>query len=101
MSDARQNYDLVDAADGRVVASVRYLWPEEPVDCCICGKPTFDHFGVPYYCGPVRSGKSEGGYRAACERCYGRWSAWDDALTEYDSWVAALSSGSGEQEERK
>lgn len=70
--------------------SVRHLWPEEPCDCCICGRPTLDHFAVPYYCGAVRSGKSEGGYAPACQRCYDRWARWDDAMEEYDSWLAVL-----------
>ena len=87
---ARQNFDVVDATDGHVLASVRHLWPEEPSDCCICGKPTLDHFAVPYYCGPVRSGQSEGGYAPACQPCYARWEKWDDALAEYDSWIDVL-----------
>lgn len=78
---------------GERVLSVRYLTPTEPSDCCMCGRSTFDHFAVPYYCGPVRSGKSEGGYAPACQRCYDRWARWDDALEEYDSWLAVLREG--------
>lgn len=45
---------------------------------------------MPYYCGPVRSGQSEGGYAPACQRCYTRWAAWDDAMEEYASWLTLL-----------
>lgn len=83
-----RDYDVLEG--GEVVVSVRYLTPTEPSDCCMCGRSTFDHFAVPYYCGPVRSGKSEGGYAPACRRCYDRWARWDDAMEEYDSWLALL-----------
>lgn len=83
-----RDYDVYDG--GERVLSVRYLTPTEPSDCCMCGRSTFDHFAVPYYCGPVRSGKSEGGYAPACQRCYDRWARWDDAMEEYDSWLAVL-----------
>jgi hypothetical protein len=87
------DYDVVDSKTGESVMLVRHLWPQEPVDCCICEKPTYSSFCVPYYCGPVQSGKSQGGYKTACERCYARWEKWDDGLTEYDSWsVAATAS---------
>lgn len=75
---------------GETVVTVYNLTPPEPCDCCICGRATLDRFAVPYYCGPVRSGKSEGGYAPACQRCYTRWAAWDDAMEEYDSWLAVL-----------
>lgn len=78
---------------GDTVLTVYNLTPPEPVDCCMCGRATLDHFAVPYYCGPVRSGKSEGGYAAACRGCYDRWARWDDALEEYDSWLAVLAHG--------
>lgn len=35
---------------------------------------------VPWYCGPVAEGESEGGYKTVCARCYGRWEAWDASL---------------------
>ncbi|MCC2673084.1 MAG: hypothetical protein K0R58_31 [Ramlibacter sp.] len=92
----RQNYDLIDTTDGKVLASVRYLWPEEPCDCCICNRPTLDHFAVPYYCGATRTGKSDGGYAPACRRCYDRWEVWDNAMEEYDSWLAVLAAGVAE-----
>lgn len=88
-----RNYDVIDTATGEAVLLVRYLTPTEPSDCCMCGRSTFDHFAVPYYCGPVRTGKSEGGYAPACQRCYDRWARWDDALEEYDSWLAVLREG--------
>jgi hypothetical protein len=80
------DYDVIDAASGETVAMVRHLWPREPSGCCMCEKPTFSSFCVPYYCGPTRTGKSEGGYAPACESCYARWEKWDDALAEYESW---------------
>lgn len=64
---------------GELVLSVRRLWPEPPVQCCVCGRDTFSHLCVPYYCGPVRDGCSEGGHAPACERCYARWERWNDA----------------------
>lgn len=73
------DYDVIDASDGAVLARVRYLWPAEPVDCCICSRPTFSTLSVPYYCGAVREGCSEGGYAVACEPCYARWERWNDA----------------------
>lgn len=72
-----RNFDLIE--DGRTVLSVRYLNHDEPVQCCICERPTFSTFCVPFYCGAVREGCSEGGYNTACERCYARWERWNDA----------------------
>jgi hypothetical protein len=59
--------------------TVVHLWVE-PIDCAMCGKPTFDHFAVPWYCGPVATGESEGGYRSTCRCCHDRWARWDDSL---------------------
>ncbi len=73
---AVRDYDLVDVATGDVVMIVRHMWPAEPVECCICGKDTHSPHAVPYYCGVVREGQSEGGYKSACEPCYNRWEAW-------------------------
>lgn len=72
------NFDLLE--DGEVVLRVRYLTPREPIDCVQCGKPTLDTFGVPYYCGVVREGCSEGGYAIACLVCYQKWQRWNDLL---------------------
>jgi hypothetical protein len=72
-----RGYDVFEG--GERVLSVRYLNQEEPVTCCICERPTFSTLAVPYYCGAVREGCSEGGYSHACERCYARWERWNDA----------------------
>lgn len=72
------NYDVIDRATGEAVLRVRYLTPQEPIDCCICGKPTFSTLAVPYYCGAVREGCSEGGYAVACQPCHDRWERWND-----------------------
>lgn len=74
---SRRDYDVIEG--GHIVVSVRYLNDEEPVDCCICERKTFSKLAVPYYCGAVREGCSEGGYAVACERCYPRWERWNDA----------------------
>jgi hypothetical protein len=62
--------------------TVILLWPMPPADCCMCGKPCEGPkaWAVPYYCGPVPMGCSDGGYREACEPCYQKWEAWDDSL---------------------
>lgn len=59
--------------------TVVHLIHDMEVDCCICERPTVSKLCVPYYCGPVREGCSEGGYSHACERCYARWERWNDA----------------------
>jgi len=92
--------DYVDASGERVLTVIN-LTPPEPVDCCICGKDTTDHYAVPYYCGPVREGKSEGGYKAACARCYARWEAWDSAHAEYESWLPIPAAGVSVDGERQ
>lgn len=86
------NYDVLDAATGEALLMVRHLWPEEPVQCCMCDKPTHSRMCVPYYCGATRTGKSEGGYSTAYKTCYSRWEKWDDAGAEYDSWLEQLRS---------
>ena len=75
------DFDVIDRATGDVLVRVRHLWGDDPVACCMCERETFDHFAVPYYCGPVLDGQSEGGYRVACAGCYRRWSDWSDART--------------------
>lgn len=72
------DYDVIDSATGEAVIRVRYLSWEEPVNCCICDKPTYSHFCVPYYCGAVRVGHPEAGGAVACEPCYQRWEKWND-----------------------
>lgn len=60
--------------------TVVHLIHEMEVECCMCGRATFSKLCVPYYCGPVRDGCSEGGYAHACERCYARWERWNDGI---------------------
>ncbi|MEJ8837619.1 hypothetical protein [Ramlibacter sp. AN1133] len=73
-----RNYDVIEAASGNVVRSVRHLFAEQPVDCCMCGQPTFSRLCVPFYERAVREGRSDGGYATACDPCYGRWEVWND-----------------------
>jgi hypothetical protein len=75
----RRDFDVIDAATGEVVMAVRHLWPEETVECCMCPQQADHSFAVPYYCGPVLEGHSEGGYKVACAWCYARWEAWSNA----------------------
>lgn len=63
--------------DGPVV--VVHLW-QEPEECNMCGTLGNHKHAVPWYCGPVPQGESEGGYKAVCERCHDKWSAWDSSL---------------------
>jgi hypothetical protein len=49
-------------------------------NCCMCDKEGDWDDAVPYYCGPVAEGKSEGGYRTACPTCFLRWKKWNDSL---------------------
>lgn len=74
-----RDFDLVDP-DGTVVLSVRHLWGEDPLECGMCEEPTFDHFAVPWYCGPVATGTEQAGYRVCCKPCHDRWARWDDSL---------------------
>ena len=69
-----QDYDVLQ--DGEAVLRVRYLWPQEPSECCMCDQPTHSTLAVPYYCGPVRDGQSEGCHAVACSACYQRWTDW-------------------------
>ena len=87
-----RDFDVVDRETGDVLVMVRHLWSEDPVDCCMCGKPTFHRFCVPYYERPVAEVASRGGYRVTCEPCYRRWEAWNsqiNAQIEYESWTTA------------
>lgn len=76
-TSAGMRIDTVDA-DGSSVLRV-HLW-RDPDECSMCGVLGFHVHCVPWYCGPVASGESEGGYKAVCARCYGRWEAWDAGL---------------------
>lgn len=70
----------VDHIDDRGNSFLRiHLW-QEPDECNMCGALGYHHYAVPWYCGPVATGENEGGYKAVCERCYGRWEAWDNSL---------------------
>lgn len=70
----------VDHIDAEGNASLRiHLW-RDPDECNMCGALGYHSHAVPWYCGPVAEGDSEGGYKAVCVRCYGRWEAWDASL---------------------
>ena len=79
-------------AEGRAWLTV-HLWDFDSVECAMCRVVTRHRFAVPWYCGPVAEGDSEGGYKCVCELCHDRWAAWNEpilaARAEYDSWGAA------------
>lgn len=62
---------------------VHIMTPPLPIDCAMCPAVGDWLHCVPYYCGPVAEGCSEGGYRAVCQSCYKRWSRWNDSLNYY------------------
>lgn len=68
-------------SSGELVARVINLWAE-PLECAMCGALGHWRHAVPWYCGPVAEGDSEGGYNTTCEPCHDRWAAWNDALPE-------------------
>lgn len=51
-----------------------------PIECAMCGREGDHHHAVPWYCGPVLEGESDGGYKTVCEPCYARWEAWSDSM---------------------
>ncbi|MGE0675056.1 MAG: hypothetical protein AB7O64_18590 [Methylibium sp.] len=69
--------DHIDA-DGDSVLRI-YLW-RDPDECSMCGTLGYHSHAVPWYCGPVAYGESEGGYKTVCKRCHDRWEAWDASL---------------------
>ncbi|MCQ9375148.1 hypothetical protein NMQ14_12890 [Methyloversatilis sp. XJ19-13] len=76
-TSAGMRIDAVDA-DGNSVLRI-HLW-RDPEDCNMCGALGYHSHAVPWYCGPVAEGESEGGYKTVCARCYCRWEAWDSSL---------------------
>lgn len=62
--------------------TVIHLW-EEPTECNMCGAVGFHAHAVPWYCGPVAEGESEGGYKTVCKGCHDKWAKWDDSLRYY------------------
>lgn len=58
------------------------LSPPDPITCAMCEAEGYFEHAVPYYCGPVLEGHSEGGYRSVCGPCYARWEAWSNRITE-------------------
>lgn len=65
-------------ADGNAVLIV-HLWAG-PDQCNVCGAEGFHSHAVPWYCGPVAMGASDGGYKSVCRSCYERWAAWDASI---------------------
>lgn len=55
----------------------------EPYECAMCGSIGFHKHAVPWYCGPVLEGQSEGGYKSVCKPCHDRWEAWSDSFEYY------------------
>ena len=66
-------------AEGNAVLIV-HLWDFDAVECAMCGESTRHHYAVPWYCGPVAEGASDGGYKCVCKPCHDRWAAWDSSL---------------------
>lgn len=62
--------------------TVIHLWQEQE-ECNMCGALGYHHKCVPWYCGPVAEGDSEGGYKSVCNSCYTRWERWNDSLHYY------------------
>lgn len=58
---------------------VVHLW-QEPQECNMCGAVGHHRHAVPWYCGPVLEGGSEGGYKTVCEPCHDRWAKWSDSM---------------------
>lgn len=74
------HYDL--EINGHPVRVV-HLWPPDPIECAMCSAFGDWTWCVPYYCGPVAEGCSEGGYRSVCKKCHDRWARWNDSLKYY------------------
>ncbi|OTP79437.1 hypothetical protein [Caballeronia sordidicola] len=53
------------------------------IECAMCDAIGDWVYAVPYYCGPVAEGMSEGGYRCVCKPCHDRWARWNDSLMYY------------------
>jgi hypothetical protein len=53
--------------------------PSTACDCAMCATFGDWRHAVPWYCGPVAEGQSEGAYRAVCPTCYAAWEQWDAA----------------------
>jgi len=47
---------------------VVHLW-QEPDECAMCEAIGYHEWAVPWYCGPVAEGHSEGGYKTTCKPC--------------------------------
>lgn len=62
--------------------NVHYVW-EHPIECGMCGDIVYDPvtYDVPWYCGPVMEGCSDGGYRTVCKKCFNKWEAWNSTRT--------------------
>lgn len=67
------------------------LTPHQPIECAMCEAVGLFDCAVPYYCGPVLEGQSQGGYRCVCRPCYRRWEAWSERITRERAQAAALS----------
>jgi hypothetical protein len=70
--------DYVDSEGNTVL--VVHLWDGAPDECNMCGALGRHRHGVPWYCGPVMEGESEGGYKCVCRPCHDRWAAWNDSM---------------------
>lgn len=69
----------IDMGESRCPITVIRMW-EILIECAMCGKEGFHRHAVPWYCGPVREGCSEGGYKTVCRRCHDRWAVWNDKV---------------------
>ena len=65
--------------NGIEIALIIDMWAA-PIECGKCGIEDFHNYCVPWYCGPVLEGESEGGYRTVCKSCHDKWAKWSDKI---------------------
>jgi hypothetical protein len=71
----------IESADALI--RVINMTPPLEIECAMCDAVGDWVDAVPYYCGPVAEGMSEGGYRCVCKPCHDRWARWNDSLMYY------------------
>ena len=58
----------------------------DPINCWMCGKLDQCNYSVPWYCGPVLEGQSEGGRARVCKSCIIKY---DKAVEKWDARTGA------------
>jgi len=56
--------------------------PRDWFPCAMCEKPGDHRHAVPWHCGPVLEGESQGGYKSVCPTCYDRWETWSHIVQQ-------------------